>query len=628
MAHRLQVTQSVQLLISPLVDVPTVLGCFRPVVLVPLSALTELPRPHLRALLAHELAHVKRLDYLVNVFQRVVESVLFYHPAVWWVSRQIRIEREMACDDLAIAASGDSLTYVRALAELEVRRRVPAESLGADGGVLLDRIRRIVGQGAALNHDVPARGPLLAMGAFWLIGIAALGIQGAQSEAAVLAGGASLRTAVPGGGGLSVLMYGPLGQDRRDSSLVRGRVVDGSNRPMAGVRVALDGTGQAVQSTANGRFEITHVRRGRWRVTASKPGFVLASGRDDSGPRVAVDGEVIENLLLTMVPSSAIEGRVVDPKGNPVAGAAVEALPKDSASVESFLSDTTDDHGRFRIWGVTSGVYVVRASVSRVRVGEQSRSPFMPTIEAVTYHPSAAAVKDAREITVRAGSDVTGVVVGMKMAFVSLSGTVRTSDGRAARSARFSLHPDGQATRQSVAGSVGRDGAFAVSGLPPGRYVFSAWTVATHEQAGTPTAPAAEAAHEVLSIVEGKGVIELTLRKTFSVRGRVVSEEGTALPIEPSQVFVSWKSENGQPKLPVPQQPLRNWNFEIRGVLGAGRLVASMARAASGWKVKSIRRSVADITNAVLDVDGRDVDGIDVVLAPASRGRQSGARTP
>ena len=94
----------------PLVDVPTVIGWLRPVVLVPASALAGMTPQQLEAILAHELAHIRRHDYLVNLLQTLVETLLFYHPAVWWLSRRIRIERENCCDDLAVSLCGDPVT--------------------------------------------------------------------------------------------------------------------------------------------------------------------------------------------------------------------------------------------------------------------------------------------------------------------------------------------------------------------------------------------------------------------------------------------------------------------------------------------------------------------------------------
>jgi beta-lactamase regulating signal transducer with metallopeptidase domain len=148
LAARLRATPAARLCRSALVEVPTVVGHLRPVVLVPLSALAGLTPQQLEAVLAHELAHVRRRDFLVNLLQTAVETLLFYHPTVWWVSRRVRAEREHACDDAAVEAAGDALLYARALAEMEALRqtagRAPALALAADGGSLMQRINRLV----------------------------------------------------------------------------------------------------------------------------------------------------------------------------------------------------------------------------------------------------------------------------------------------------------------------------------------------------------------------------------------------------------------------------------------------------------------------------------------------------
>ena len=145
LSARMRVTRAVRLLVSTLVDTPTVVGWLRPVILTPAGLLAGLPPDQVEALLLHELAHIRRHDFLVNFLQGVAESVLFYHPAVWWISRQIRIEREHCCDDLAAAASGSVLTYARALAELETARPAHRQAvLAANGGSLAARIRRLI----------------------------------------------------------------------------------------------------------------------------------------------------------------------------------------------------------------------------------------------------------------------------------------------------------------------------------------------------------------------------------------------------------------------------------------------------------------------------------------------------
>ena len=145
LTHRIGVSRPVRLLHSALVQVPTVIGWLRPVVLIPFGCLAGLSPTQLEAILAHELAHIRRHDYLISVLQSVVEALLFYHPAVWWVSRRIRTEREHCCDDLAVRIGGDPLTYARALSLLAERSSaLPAIALGANGGILTMRIKRLL----------------------------------------------------------------------------------------------------------------------------------------------------------------------------------------------------------------------------------------------------------------------------------------------------------------------------------------------------------------------------------------------------------------------------------------------------------------------------------------------------
>ncbi len=144
--RRLHIGRAVRLLESTSVAVPTVIGWLRPVVLLPASAMAGLAPNQMEAILAHELAHIRRHDYIVNLFQTVVETLLFYHPAVWWLSRRIRAERENCCDDLAVSLCGDPVAYAAALAELEGLRSTTGDLvLAATGGSLLQRVRRLLG---------------------------------------------------------------------------------------------------------------------------------------------------------------------------------------------------------------------------------------------------------------------------------------------------------------------------------------------------------------------------------------------------------------------------------------------------------------------------------------------------
>ena len=144
LSNALGLRRAVTLLESAAVEVPSVIGSLRPVILLPASALTGMTPEQIEMVLAHEMAHIRRHDFLINLLQAVVETLMFYHPAVWWMSRRVRIERENCCDDLAVAVCGNPIQYARALTRLEeLRASALPVVVAANGGSLLERIRRI-----------------------------------------------------------------------------------------------------------------------------------------------------------------------------------------------------------------------------------------------------------------------------------------------------------------------------------------------------------------------------------------------------------------------------------------------------------------------------------------------------
>jgi TonB family protein len=165
LADRMGLTRPVRLLLSPVADSPSVTGWLRPIVLLPISAAAGLSTDQLEAVLAHELAHIRRHDYLVNLLQMGAETLLFYHPAVWWISAGIRHERELCCDDAAVAAVGSAIPYARALATLEKMRIArPAMALASTDGPLFYRIRRLVSGGGEYAPSKLSGAVALAMG--------------------------------------------------------------------------------------------------------------------------------------------------------------------------------------------------------------------------------------------------------------------------------------------------------------------------------------------------------------------------------------------------------------------------------------------------------------------------------
>jgi beta-lactamase regulating signal transducer with metallopeptidase domain len=161
----------IPILESDQVFIPTVAGWFRPVVLLPRGALNEIGRPMLDALVAHEFAHIRRHDSIMNLLQTVIENLLFFHPAMWWITWSVRAEREACCDDNAVTICGDRLVYVHALSRAEqFRSSIPVIALSSSP--LLHRIRRLTEMKISkMNHATAFCIALLAVS--FIIGTAA-----------------------------------------------------------------------------------------------------------------------------------------------------------------------------------------------------------------------------------------------------------------------------------------------------------------------------------------------------------------------------------------------------------------------------------------------------------------------
>jgi bla regulator protein blaR1 len=153
LCRELKVSPKIRMLSSGLAETPMVVGWIAPVVLVPASAFVSLTPEQMRAVLAHELAHIHRFDHWMHLLQGMVEILLFFHPAIWWISNQINVERDYCCDETSVRTIGNPKMLVEALAQLETMRIAsPNLVLAANGGSLLDRITRILGIPMNVNN--------------------------------------------------------------------------------------------------------------------------------------------------------------------------------------------------------------------------------------------------------------------------------------------------------------------------------------------------------------------------------------------------------------------------------------------------------------------------------------------
>jgi beta-lactamase regulating signal transducer with metallopeptidase domain len=150
----MRIARKIRVAVSERISVPGVIGFIWPTLLLPTSMISGIPMDDLKAILSHELAHIRRYDYLINFCQMIIEAVLFFNPALWWVSRQIRIEREVCCDSAGIAITGQRIKYAQVLTDWAQKLRgQDTDKLAAaitgfgnanQSGSMLDRVKRIV----------------------------------------------------------------------------------------------------------------------------------------------------------------------------------------------------------------------------------------------------------------------------------------------------------------------------------------------------------------------------------------------------------------------------------------------------------------------------------------------------
>jgi len=144
---KMNISQSVEFRQTTKILTPMVIGAFRPAVLIPFGLLTGFSTSQIEAILAHELAHIRRNDYLVNLLQSLIEVVFFFHPALWWISERVRTEREHCCDDIALTICGDKMVLANALVKVAEWQSAPelAMAFASKKPLLLNRIRRVLG---------------------------------------------------------------------------------------------------------------------------------------------------------------------------------------------------------------------------------------------------------------------------------------------------------------------------------------------------------------------------------------------------------------------------------------------------------------------------------------------------
>ncbi len=325
--------------LSPRVPEALALGILRPMILIPAAWLTELSPPMLEAVLAHELAHLRRYDLWFNLLQRLVETLLFYHPAVWWLSARLRQERELCCDALAVSVTADHLTYARTLeqvARLAVTetRSGWAVTIGGNRMNLLNRVQRVLGIAPVPKSHRP-----------WLAGIVALIVPPVLWLAMFTVGPTTL----------------PAGEQK---DLATGTVVDEQGKvvPDAKILALQDGDQiKELRADGQGQFKVPIAWRSNdledRRLVVREKGrlgwFILSRNSTDAAKK--------PDFRMILLPlTRQIQGELVDEKGNPLNDfpVGVESLSHKTNGLfyasyggeEPFLPTAkTDATGRFKI---------------------------------------------------------------------------------------------------------------------------------------------------------------------------------------------------------------------------------------------------------------------------------------
>ena len=603
LAERIGVTRPVSVRVSTLMNSPATLGFLRPVILLPPATALGVTPQQLEALLAHELAHVRRHDYLVNVLQMVAETLFFYHPVVWWTSRRIRVERELCCDDIAVKACGDAVSYAHALT-LVARRLVtqPGIAVSATGGPLLARVQRLLGV-ASSNRPVS---PL------WIAAAAGVMI-------------------------VTLLFVDPYAQSRSPEGLtptagdtevvLRGRVVDAATgRPIASASVRAQyitgvenptkcpiGACEDVTDRVAGRipiyrtttgidggFTVQGLKPGDYLVAAVAPGYVQSHfGETADMPEIPVRvaaGQSPSSIDVRLERAGSLSGRILSDAGEGLPGVEVELhrrtyLPNGPRPVAIAFAQTVE-RGAFRFADVSPGEYYVKAyaprSIAPARDG--ASLSYAATFFSETTDPTF-----AQPLILSSGQELTGVDFALMTAKMSVvSG--RLVDPNRASLATAMIHlipfPSGVDEVRRVAATA--DGRFRFDNVAASNYMLTvsdtvdtrSWNTAVRD----------------LSVPGDVTDLVLVAGPSVSVEGRVTRDTGGPLPFDASDLRITTEQRTSSAGFhgAGSADVAADGTFAMRS--GAGSMHLRIAGLPPRWFVKSAQLDGLDITNTSFDL--------------------------
>lgn len=336
LAEQLGIRRAIRLFQSTIVQSPVVVGAWKPIILLPMSLVLELPPDQLEALIAHELAHILRRDYSINLLQTAIETLLFYHPAVWWISAQVRRERENCCDDIAIRLTHSRTTYVQALAAVVGASSVTALP-AANGGHLLNRIRRVIGLSTpqAVHPSRWLVGMLMLFVGAFVLGVSML----SNSSTSMALAADNEEQVAPTGIEIEETEADQNADELDDravetSGLIRIRVLQPDEKPMEGAKIHASvwtddesfKANQGYTTDADGIAivklpKLVQILRIWVRREEHCPLYIQWWPREQ-----AEVNSIPEEYTVTMKKGTVIAGVVKDPEGNPIPNVHVQVM--------------------------------------------------------------------------------------------------------------------------------------------------------------------------------------------------------------------------------------------------------------------------------------------------------------
>jgi len=595
-ARRLGVAHQVRFVQSHLIEVPMVIGWLRPMILMPVSALSGLPPPQLDAIIAHEMAHIRRHDFVVNVLQAIAETLLFYHPCTWWLSGRIRAERELCCDDIALTVCEDREVYAHALVELEqLRQMPPVIGLGASARPLECRIRRILGIPNADAHR----------SAVWLA--------------------ISLVVAIVVLAGQTAFM-----QVAKADGVLRGQVLDAATaQPVAGAFVTLSQGGdfKTAVTDGNGRYEVSNIAPGEYWVTARATGYVpTAYGQrlaaEEGAPVEIRQGRASSGIDVHLQRSATVHGRILDVRGNGFPGVEVEIMAERYRPGGTMLAPMafarTEDLGEYRVSDLPAGKYYVRA------YAPGSASAAGPKkIYASTYLPGTTDRDQAQPIVLSSGQELFGADMSLvTVDTVTVTGVLIDPEQQSFQHSTVVLRSP--RSRSSQVTNVTADGVFRFSDVVPGLHFLVVQEPRCEPSASWCDAAALRSADRWAGIFEPLEVdgdmskIRLVAGQGARLEGRIIVDSPSD-PLDMRTLRVSAVRHLGaQPNVTEAETIFSagfasaDGTFAIEHV--RGRATLEVASLPEGWSVKSVRAGNRDVADQPTDFGEGEVSGIEIVV--------------